>query len=71
MATATELKMRVITPERTLLEQSAKKVTFQGIDGSYGILPNHAPLGQARRDIVRRDQLATGDNHDRLGQRRS
>ena len=44
MATATELKLRVITPERTLLEQSAAKVTFQGVDGSYGILPNHAPL---------------------------
>jgi len=39
-----ELHLRVVTPDRTVLDRKVKAVSFMGIDGSYGILPNHAPL---------------------------
>jgi F-type H+-transporting ATPase subunit epsilon len=46
MATATGnlLRLRVVTPERTVVDRDVRSVTFMGEDGSYGILANHAPL---------------------------
>lgn len=41
---ASELHLRVVTPDRTVLDRKVKAVSFMGIDGSYGILPNHAAL---------------------------
>lgn len=41
---ASELHLRVVTPDRTIADRKVAGVTFQGIDGSYGILPHHAPL---------------------------
>ena len=39
-----ELHLRIVTPDRTLIDRKVARVSFQGIDGSYGILPRHAPL---------------------------
>ena len=39
-----ELHLRIVTPDRTIVDRKVARVTFQGIDGSYGILPHHAPL---------------------------
>ena len=39
-----ELHLRIVTPDRTLVDRKVARVSFQGIDGSYGILPHHAPL---------------------------
>jgi F-type H+-transporting ATPase subunit epsilon len=39
-----ELHLRVVTPERTVIDRKVAAVSFRGIDGGYGILPNHAPL---------------------------
>jgi F-type H+-transporting ATPase subunit epsilon len=41
---AAELHLRIVTPDRTIVDRKVARVSFQGIDGSYGILPNHAPL---------------------------
>ena len=41
---ASELHLRVVTPARTVLDRKVASVSFMGVDGSYGILPNHAPL---------------------------
>ncbi|MCB9879528.1 MAG: ATP synthase F1 subunit epsilon [Planctomycetes bacterium] len=41
---AAELHLRIVTPDRTIVDRKVKSVTFDGIDGSYGVLPNHAPL---------------------------
>ena len=43
-ATTHELNLRIVTPDRTLIDRPVKAVSFMGIDGSYGILANHAPL---------------------------
>ena len=47
---AGELHLRVVTPDRTLIDRKVASVTFTGIDGKYGILPNHAPLMTAIAD---------------------
>jgi F-type H+-transporting ATPase subunit epsilon len=39
-----ELHLRIVTPDRTLVDRKVARVSFHGIDGSYGILPHHAPL---------------------------
>jgi len=36
--------LRVVTPERVVLDRKVRSVVFMGLDGSYGILPGHAPL---------------------------
>lgn len=41
---ASELHLRVVTPDRTIVDRKVAGVTFTGVDGSYGILPHHAPL---------------------------
>jgi len=41
---ASELHLRIVTPDRVIIDRKVASVTFQGIDGSYGILPRHAPL---------------------------
>lgn len=45
-----ELHLRVVTPDRTVIDRKVKAVSFMGVDGSYGILPNHAPLITATAD---------------------
>jgi F-type H+-transporting ATPase subunit epsilon len=37
-------EVELITPERTLYEGSAERLSVPGIAGSLGILANHAPL---------------------------
>ncbi len=41
---AAELHLRIVTPDRTIIDRKVAAVSFRGVDGSYGILPHHAPL---------------------------
>ena len=41
------LTLRIITPDRVLLDAEASSVSFPTIDGSVGVLQNHAPMGAA------------------------
>ena len=41
---ASELHLRVVTPDRTIVDRKVAAVRFLGVDGGYGILPGHAPL---------------------------
>lgn len=41
---ANDLHLRIVTPDRTIVDRKVQGVTFRGVDGSYGILPNHAPM---------------------------
>ena len=41
---ASELHLRVVTPDRTIIDRKVKSVSFEGVDGGYGIQPMHAPL---------------------------
>ena len=44
MIAATELRLVLVTPEKTLLDQSAKSMQFPLFDGQVGVLPGRAPL---------------------------
>ncbi|MEC7584164.1 MAG: ATP synthase F1 subunit epsilon [Planctomycetota bacterium] len=39
-----ELHLRIVTPDRTIVDRKVSGVSFVGVDGGYGILPGHAPL---------------------------
>ena len=39
-----ELQLRIVTPDRTVFDRKVRAVSFMGVDGSYGILAQHAPL---------------------------
>ena len=41
---ASTMHLRLVTPDRILVDRDVRSVTFMGVDGSYGILPGHAPL---------------------------
>jgi F-type H+-transporting ATPase subunit epsilon len=38
------MHLEIITPDRKLFEEEVKSVILPGIDGSFGVLDNHAPL---------------------------
>lgn len=38
------LNLKIITPERVVLEQAVEEVSARAIDGDLQILPNHQPL---------------------------
>jgi F-type H+-transporting ATPase subunit epsilon len=44
-----ELQLRVVTPQSTVVDRKVKGVSFHGVDGSYGILPGHAALMTATK----------------------
>lgn len=41
---AESLRLRVMTPEKTVLDTEVDSVLAMGEDGSFGILPKHQPL---------------------------
>ena len=38
------LELEIVTPERHVLQETAKMIELPGLDGYLGILPGHAPL---------------------------
>ncbi|MDB4744022.1 F0F1 ATP synthase subunit epsilon [Planctomicrobium sp.] len=44
MIAATELRLVLVTPETTLLDQSVSSLRFPLFDGQIGVLPGRAPL---------------------------
>ena len=48
------MKVRIITPEKVLFEGESESVTFPGINGSFDVLPHHAPLITAlQKGVIR------------------
>lgn len=37
-------KLEIVTPERVVLSENVISVTVPGVEGSFGVLANHAPL---------------------------
>ena len=58
--------LEVITPDQKLFKGSVSHVQLPGLDGSFGILNNHAPLISAlAKGVVKVDQvLAENANLD-------
>jgi F-type H+-transporting ATPase subunit epsilon len=38
------MKLEIITPDKKLYEGSVKSATFEGNEGSFGVLNGHAPM---------------------------
>ncbi len=51
---AKQIKLKIITPEKLILEEMVDQVTLPGTEGELTILPEHIPLitGLASGDIV-------------------
>ena len=49
-----QLKLKIVTPERLILEEDVDQVTFPTTEGELTILPDHIPLiaGLASGDVV-------------------
>jgi len=51
---AAGLTLKIITPERIVLEQAVEEVTATAIDGEFSVLPKHEPLVSALAiDVLR------------------
>ena len=44
MIAATEVRLVLVTPETTLLDQSVRSIRFPLFDGQFGVLPGRAPV---------------------------
>ncbi|WP_437186418.1 F0F1 ATP synthase subunit epsilon [Planctomicrobium sp. SH668] len=63
MIAATELRLVLVTPEKTLLDQPVKGLRFPLFDGQIGVLPGRAPLvGRLGTGELKFD-LANGSDH--------
>jgi F-type H+-transporting ATPase subunit epsilon len=38
------MHLEIITPDKKLFEEEVKSVILPGVDGSFGVLDNHAPM---------------------------
>ena len=58
------LTLRIVTPERVVLEQEVEQVTATSVDGELSILPDHEPLVTAlgidllRYKVNKEDEVA-------------
>lgn len=53
--------LELVTPERVLLSEQVKHVRAPGIEGSFGVLANHAPLMTALAVGLVKVEHANGD----------
>lgn len=50
---ADRINLEIITPERKVLSVLVEEVTLPGIDGEFGVLPDHTPLiSQLRTGVL-------------------
>lgn len=63
------MHLEIISPDRKLYEDEVKAVSLPGIDGSFGVLNNHAPLISAlKKGAVRvTDMSSTKHNFEIKG----
>lgn len=61
-----DLHLRIVTPDRTIVDRKVRSVSFDGVDGSYGILPNHAPMMTALAQAGRVEVTEADGQHSSL-----
>lgn len=57
------MTVEIITPDRSIFKGEAKAVIIPGLDGSLGILDNHAPLITALKPGEIKLTLPSGMEH--------
>ena len=58
---AATLKLEIVTPEAKIYSEDVEMVTFTGIDGQMGVLPQHAPVMTA---LAAGEIIAKKDGHN-------
>jgi F-type H+-transporting ATPase subunit epsilon len=58
---AATLKLEIVTPEAKVYSEDVEMVTFTGIDGQMGVLPQHAPVMTA---LAAGEIIAKKDGHN-------
>jgi F-type H+-transporting ATPase subunit epsilon len=44
MALPTQLELRIVTPDKLIVREQVDEVEVPGVDGYFGVLPQHTPL---------------------------
>jgi F-type H+-transporting ATPase subunit epsilon len=58
------MKIQIITPDKTLFDGEARLVQLPGLDGSFELLDNHAPIIAAlKKGSVK---IKTGNDNERF-----
>ncbi len=55
-----KIHLKIITPEKIIFENDVDSITAQGVNGSFGILPDHIPF-MAALDIDIAEVLMNGN----------
>ena len=55
-----KIHLKIITPEKIIFENDVDSITAQGVNGSFGILPDHIPF-MAALDIDTAEVLMNGN----------
>jgi F-type H+-transporting ATPase subunit epsilon len=70
---ADQIKLEIVTPERTTYSEDVDMVTLPGVEGDIGVYPNHVPLMtqvKAGEVVVRREGqeqfLAVGEGFAKI-----
>ncbi len=58
------MKVKLITPEKTLFEGDASYVQVCGSQGEFGVMPNHAPLVSSLKEGNIAIELASGEKKE-------
>ncbi len=57
------MKLEIITPDKKIYDGNVKSASFQGSDGSFGVLDNHAPLVA---NLIAGNIFLVEDNNNKL-----
>lgn len=58
------MKVKLVTPEKTLFEGDAAYVQVCGTQGEFGVLPNHEPLVSALKEGNIAIELENGEKRE-------
>ncbi|MCB1477933.1 MAG: F0F1 ATP synthase subunit epsilon [Rhodobiaceae bacterium] len=61
---ADTLKFELVSPEELLLSGDAFEATVPGVEGEFGVLPQHAPFVSALRPGILKVKMADGSDHE-------
>lgn len=61
---ADTFKFELVSPEELLLSGDAFEATVPGVEGEFGVLPQHAPFVSALRPGILKVKMADGGEHE-------
>jgi len=56
------MHLEVLTPDETLFKGTVNTIVLPGLDGSFGVLNNHAPMISALKEGIVKVEQTIGEN---------